>query len=79
MKTNQVNLTSPDIYSDLMKILKEQHPSLFANDGSVDADGLRNLLERFKDEMTEKVWFRWEGKQRARKDAYTPSQAALRN
>lgn len=74
---NELLLTSPDLKAERIAELKRQFPDLVTDEGKLDPDALRQLLDGDAGPTRERYEFNWNGKARAKRSAFTPSQAAL--
>jgi adenine-specific DNA-methyltransferase len=57
--------------------LKELMPDLFTNEGKLNANELKKLVDPESVSETERYEFRWFGKSKAKREAFTPTDATL--
>jgi adenine-specific DNA-methyltransferase len=80
--------TSPDSMNDLLPLtpdvragrlaeLKRLFPDLFTNEGRLNPDELRQLVEPNEVHETERYEFKWYGKAASKREAFTPTTATL--
>ncbi|HRV61234.1 MAG TPA: hypothetical protein P5138_11425, partial [Solirubrobacterales bacterium] len=70
-------VSSPDLQAERLAALKRLLPDLFSNEGKLNVDELKKLVEPALVSETERYDFRWYGKTKSKRDAFTPSRAAL--
>ena len=68
---------SPDHNAERLAALKNLFPDLFSNDGRLNVDELRKVVDPALVSETERYDFRWYGKTKSKREAFTPSRAAL--
>src|SRR5205809_4232075 len=68
---------SPDHNWERLVTLKKLLPDLFSNDGQLNVDELKKLIDPALVSETERYDFRWYGKTKSKREAFTPSRAAL--
>lgn len=68
---------TPDLNAARVEKLKELFPDLFTDEGKLSENELRKLLDPQSVNETERYEFRWFGKSKAKRDAFTPSRATL--
>jgi adenine-specific DNA-methyltransferase len=68
---------SPDHNAERLAALKKLFPDLFSNDGRLNVDELKKLVDPALVSETERYDFRWYGKTKSKREAFTPSRAAL--
>lgn len=68
---------TPDLIGERIAKLKELFPDFFTSEGQLDEHELRKLVAPNSVNETERYEFRWFGKSRAKRDAFTPSKATL--
>jgi len=68
---------SPDHNHLRLDALKKLFPDLFSNEGQLNTDELMKLVDPMLVSETERYDFRWYGKTKSKRDAFTPSRAAL--
>lgn len=69
-------LTS-DLNKERLETLKKLFPDLFTNEGKLNIDELKKVVDPKSVSETERYEFRWFGKSKAKRDAFTPSDATL--
>jgi adenine-specific DNA-methyltransferase len=74
---NQVLPLTPDLNQERVEILKKLMPDIFTNEGKLNIDELRKIIEADKVAEAERYEFRWFGKTQAKRTAFTPSNATL--
>jgi adenine-specific DNA-methyltransferase len=70
-------VSSPDLNAERLAALKKLLPDLFSNDGRLNVDELKKVVDPALVSETERYDFRWYGKTRSKREAFTPSRAAL--
>lgn len=75
---NNFMVSTPDIHAERLDILKQILPDLFTNEGNLDPDELRLLLDRTFQSAGERYEFKWSGKTNSKRQAFTPSTATLK-
>jgi len=70
-------VSSPDLNAERLATLKKLCPDLFSNEGRLNVDELKKLVDPALVSETERYDFRWYGKTKSKRDAFTPSRAAL--
>jgi adenine-specific DNA-methyltransferase len=68
---------SPDHNADRLATLKQLFPDLFTNEGRLNVDELKKVVDPALVSETERYDFRWYGKTASKREAFTPSRAAL--
>jgi len=68
---------SPDHNAERLAALKKLLPDLFSNDGRLNVDELKKVVDPALVSETERYDFRWYGKTKSKREAFTPSRAAL--
>jgi adenine-specific DNA-methyltransferase len=68
---------SPDHNAERLAALKRLFPDLFTNEGRLNVDELKKVVDPALVSETERYDFRWYGKTKSKRDAFTPSRAAL--
>jgi adenine-specific DNA-methyltransferase len=68
---------SNDWNKERLTQLKNLFPDLFTNDGKLNIDELKKVVDPASVSETERFEFRWFGKSEAKRNAYTPSNATL--
>lgn len=81
MSTTDTNpldaISSPDINADRLDALKRLFPDLFSNEGRLNVDELKKVVDPALVTESERYDFRWYGKTASKREAFTPSRAAL--
>lgn len=70
-------VSSPDLNRERLATLKKLFPDLFSNEGRLNIDELKKVVDPSLVSETERYDFRWYGKTRSKRNAFTPSRAAL--
>lgn len=68
---------TPDLNQERLEQLKALMPDLFTNDGTLDPDELKRLVDPDSVAESERFEFRWFGKANAKRNAFTPTLASL--
>jgi len=68
---------TPDWNRERLEKLKELFPDLFTNEGQLNIDELKKVIDPQSVTETERYEFRWFGKSAAKRNAFTPSNATL--
>ena len=68
---------TPDVRSERLAELKRLFPDLFTNEGRLNPDELRQLVEPNEVHETERYEFKWYGKAASKREAFTPTTATL--
>jgi adenine-specific DNA-methyltransferase len=68
---------SNDWNKERFETLKKLFPDLFTNEGKLNIDELKKVVDPKSVSETERYEFRWFGKSQAKRDAFTPSNATL--
>jgi adenine-specific DNA-methyltransferase len=68
---------SPDLNAERLAILKTLLPDIFSNDGRLNIDELKKVVDPSLVSETERYDFRWYGKTHSKREAFTPSRASL--
>src|ERR1035437_4636939 len=76
-KLNDYLPLSPDHNAERLAALKKLLPDLFSNDGRLNVDELKKVVDPALVSETERYDFRWYGKTKSKREAFTPSRAAL--
>ena len=74
---NERQLGTPDLNRERLDALKKLFPDLFTNDGQLNLDELKKVVDPALVTEAERYDFRWYGKTRSKRNAFTPSRAAL--
>jgi len=69
--------TTPDLNRERLEQLKALMPDLFTNDGALDPEELKRLIDPGLVAESERFEFRWFGKSNAKRNAFTPTVASL--
>lgn len=70
-------ISSPDLNRERLDALKKLFPDLFSNEGRLNLDELKKVVDPDLVTEAERYDFRWYGKTRSKRNAFTPSRAAL--
>lgn len=68
---------SSDLNKERLETLKKLFPDLFTNEGKLNIDELKKVVDPKSISETERYEFRWFGKSQAKRKAFTPSNATL--
>ena len=68
---------SNDWNNERLETLKKLFPDLFTNEGKLNIDELKKVVDPKSVSETERYEFRWFGKSQAKRNAFTPSNATL--
>jgi adenine-specific DNA-methyltransferase len=71
------NVQSQDWNQERLAQLKQLMPDLFTNDGKLNINDLKQMLDPESLKETERYEFRWFGKSKAKREAFTPTDATL--
>jgi len=71
--------TTPDLNRERLEQLRALMPDLFTNDGTLNPDELKRLVDPETVAESERFEFRWFGKANAKRNAFTPTLAGRRN
>ena len=71
------NVQSHDWNKERLEKLKKLYPDLFANEGKVNVREIAKLMDYASISETERYEFRWFGKSKAKREAFTPTDATL--
>ncbi len=74
---NERQLGTPDFNRERLDALKKLFPDLFSNEGHLNLDETEKVVNPDLVTETERYDFRWYGKTRSKRNAFTPSRAAL--
>ncbi len=69
--------TTPDVNQERLEQLRALMPDLFTNDGALNPDELKRLIDPDLVPESERFEFRWFGKADAKRNAFTPTLASL--
>lgn len=76
--TNPIeNVQSHDWNKERLAQLKQLMPDLFTNDGELNINELKKVVDPKSVNETERYEFRWFGKSNAKREAFTPTDATL--
>ena len=76
-RLNDLLPLSPDHNAERFAALKRLFPDLFTNEGRLNVDELKKVVDPAQVSETERYDFRWYGKTKSKREAFTPSRAAL--
>jgi adenine-specific DNA-methyltransferase len=76
-KLNDFLPLSPDHNVERLVALKQLFPDLFSNEGLLNVDELKKVVDPKLVSETERYDFRWYGKTASKREAFTPSRATL--
>ena len=68
---------SPDHNAERLATLKKLFPDLFTNEGCLNVEELKKIIDPALVAETERYDFRWYGKTASKREAFAPSRAAL--
>lgn len=71
------NVQSHDWNKERLEQLKRLMPDLFTNDGALNINELKKVIDYNSINETERYEFRWFGKSNAKREAFTPTDATL--
>lgn len=74
---NEYMPLSSDLNKERLETLKKLFPDLFTNEGKLNIDELKKVVDPKSVSETERYEFRWFGKSQAKRKAFTPSNATL--
>lgn len=74
---NDLLPTTPDGRAERLAELKRLFPDLFTNEGRLNPDELRQLVEPNAVLESERYEFKWDGKAASKREAFTPTTATL--
>lgn len=74
---NDMMPLSNDWNQERLNTLKKLFPDLFTNEGNLNVDELKKLVDPKSITETERYEFRWFGKSQAKRNAFTPGNATL--
>jgi len=66
-------VSSPDHNAERLTTLKQLFPDLFTNEGRLNVDELKKVIDPALVSETERYDFRWYGKTASKREAFTPS------
>lgn len=70
-------IQTPDLNKERLETLKKLLPDLFTNEGQLNINELKKMVDPQSVEETERYEFRWFGKSAAKRNAFSPSNATL--
>ncbi len=76
-KLNDLLPFSPDLNRERLDKLKESFPDLFSNEGKLNLDELKKIIDPALVSETERYDFRWYGKTKSKRSAFLPAKTAL--
>ena len=76
-RLNDLLPLSPDHNAERLTALKKLFPDLFTNEGRLNVDELKKVVDPTLVSESERYDFRWYGKTKSKREAFTPSRAAL--
>jgi adenine-specific DNA-methyltransferase len=74
---NDLLPTTPDGREERLAVLKRLFPDLFTNEGRLNPDELKQLVEPNAVHEAERYEFKWYGKAASKREAFTPTTATL--
>ncbi|HBR93227.1 MAG TPA: site-specific DNA-methyltransferase [Opitutae bacterium] len=74
---NDLLPTTPDGQAERLAALKQLFPDLFTNEGRLNPDELKQLVEPNAVHESERYEFKWYGKAASKREAFTPTTATL--
>jgi adenine-specific DNA-methyltransferase len=78
METYKDHITiSPDLNAERLDTLKKLFPDWFTQEGYLDVNEVKKAANPNSVEETERYEFRWFGKSKAKRNAFTPTRATL--
>lgn len=78
METYKDHITlSPDMNEERLNTLRELFPDWFTQEGNLDINEVRKVVNPNSVDETERYEFRWFGKSAAKRNAFTPTRATL--
>jgi adenine-specific DNA-methyltransferase len=72
-----IQVQTTDWNKERLETLKKLFPDLFTNEGKLNIDELKKVVDPKSLSETERYEFRWFGKSQAKRNAFTPSNATL--
>lgn len=76
-RLNDLLPLSPDVNAERLATLKRLLPDIFTNEGRLNVDELKKIVDPSLVNEAERYDFRWYGKTRSKREGFTPSKAAL--
>lgn len=78
METYREHITlSPDMNAERLETLRELFPDWFTQEGRLDINEVKKAVNPEDMDETERYEFRWFGKSKAKRNAFTPTRATL--
>lgn len=78
METYREHITlSPDMNSERLETLRQLFPDWFTQEGRLDINEVKKAVNPEDVDETERYEFRWFGKSKAKRNAFTPTRATL--
>ena len=74
---NDLMPLSPDHNQERLDALKKIMPDIFTDEGKLNINELKKVIDPDSVEETERYEFRWFGKSKAKREAFTPTDATL--
>jgi adenine-specific DNA-methyltransferase len=74
---NDLLPTTPDGREERLDVLKRLFPDLFTNEGRLNPDELKQLIQPNEVHEAERYEFKWYGKAASKREAFTPTTATL--
>lgn len=71
------HVKSHDWNNERLDLLKKLIPDIFTSDGKLNINELKNIVDAESIDETERYEFRWFGKSKAKREAFTPTDATL--
>jgi len=71
------NIQTTDYNKERLQQLKQILPDIFTDEGNLNINELKKIINQDSVHETERYEFRWFGKSKAKRDAYTPTTATL--
>lgn len=78
METYKDHITmSPDLNAERLETLRKLFPDWFTQEGNLDVNEVKKAVNPDSVDETERYEFRWFGKSKAKRNAFTPTRATL--
>ena len=68
---------SPDLNAERLETLRQLFPDWFTQEGHLDVNEVKKAVNPDSVDETERYEFRWFGKSKAKRNAFTPTRATL--
>ena len=68
---------SPDLNAERLETLRKLFPDWFTQEGNLDVNEVKKAVNPDSVDETERYEFRWFGKSKAKRNAFTPTRATL--